>query len=80
MVYTNPTSRNIIVELPNDFAKNKVEISLYNAIGQKVGNTTPLSLNETHIPTNNFSPGVYVAVLSSTDNHQPLRKIKILLP
>ena len=80
IVYTNPNSRNIIVELPNDFAKNKVEISLYNAIGQKVGNTTPLSLNETHIPTNNFSPGVYVAVLSSTDTHQPLRKIKILLP
>jgi hypothetical protein len=68
------------VELPNDFAKNKVEITLYNAIGQKVGNTTTLTLNETHIPTANFAPGVYVAVLSATDNHQPLRKTKILLP
>ncbi len=80
IVFTHPQTGNIIVELPNDFAKNKVEISLYNAIGQKVGNTTPLTLNETHIPTTNFSPGVYVAVLSLADTHQPLRKTKILLP
>ncbi len=72
-LYPNPTVDNLFLNL-GDLPKSKIQVQLYNSLGQLVYEFIP-SNNETLISTANYSNGIYYIRISSGNSSKSFKVI-----
>jgi hypothetical protein len=72
MVYPNPT--NSILNIQSKINQTISEVNVYDLLGKKLTNKK-VTVSTTELDLTNYTPGLYVLEVISTDNQRSIHKI-----
>ena len=72
-IYPNPASTTLNITLPSNEIQNNLDITFYNVLGKKVFQKTIIK-SESKISVANWSNGVYIMKLSSSETGKSITK------
>lgn len=78
LIYSQPNTKNIIVEIPTEILKNNLSIFVCNSIGQYIEENIAVVKNETLINLTNYSSGIYYVIIKSSRSEIPWIHRKII--
>jgi len=78
LIYSQPNTKNIIVEIPTEILKNNLSIFVCNSIGQYIEENVKVVKNETLIDLTNYSSGIYYIIIKPSLSEIPWIHGKII--